>query len=325
MKLYNGKLIRKGMQKAIKGAVESRDAILWSIDTVAKKAIVKIQGSDQYITAYYPENWQSGPAWLKPGNSVRISHTGGVRGRVELVGNGALVPTPVSGNRAPDPTVPIDAIVSGLTVVPAGGMNVDIAAGSVRFSGEISAVSTATKTIDTAPTSGQFRYDKIVVGPDLTIDYVKGTAAASPSMPATPSGHLLCAWVLIPPDKTTILASYINNTFVARHASSLTMAIADGDLAWDELSTTVTITIKDQYNDAFSTSGTMSLVFVIGNGTISDSGAKAFSGSSVTFTYTRNQEDPGDISPTLRASLNGIGLIATGSIILRDASDGIMY
>lgn len=350
MKLYGGKLIRKGVEKRVSGAVESRDAILWDVDSIARRARVKIQGSAEFVIAYYPENWQSAPAWLKPGNAVRISHTGGVRGRIELVGNGTLIPTPVSGAAAPTPATAVDTILSGLTLQACGGMYIAVKIGTVRFSGttyasgyfttdsnlyadsEIYADTiAAVKAVNAAPAAGTYRYDLIVIGSDLVVDYVAGTASTSPAIPATPSGHLLLGWLLVTPGTTSIAASDINAGYVAARETSLTMTIADSDLAWAELSTTVTVAISDQYGNAIGTASMMSLEIINGNGTVSVGGSSStskvmsyVSGSSIAFTYTRDQLDPGDKSPMLKATLDGKGIATIGAITLRNSSGDIM-
>lgn len=117
MKLYGGRVLRSSMGQQIEQRVESRDALLWDVLPAERRARVKIQGSSELIIAHYPENWEATPVWLKKGNAVRISHPGGVRGRIELIGNGGLIPTAIAGdsNTIPAPALP-DAIISGLSL-----------------------------------------------------------------------------------------------------------------------------------------------------------------------------------------------------------------
>jgi hypothetical protein len=118
MKLYNIRFLKQKTNGMIQQRVESRDAILWDVQTDVRRARVKIQGSSTLVVAYYPENWEATPVWMKPGNAVRISHTGGVRGRIELVGHGTLIPTPIEGDTGTITTTLPDAILSGLQITP---------------------------------------------------------------------------------------------------------------------------------------------------------------------------------------------------------------
>jgi len=347
MKLYGSKFMKSGVQKQIHQNVESRDGILIDVFTADRVARVKIQGSSQLIVAHYPENWEAAPIWLKPGNAVRISHPGGIRGRIELVGHGAFIPTAVVGDSNTVTNPSPDAIISGLTLVPGSGMSVQVLHGSARFSGTTTATTTllmggngylggegyldgitANIAINAAPSAGTYRYDLIVIGSNMTFDYVAGTAAASPVMPAVPSGHLLCGWILVSPGVTQISRLEINKTFTAVTASYMTVAVADNDLAWAELSTTVTVSIKDQFTQPISGNWTVTLAFSEGNGLLSFGGGTPAStatgqttGSTIAFTYTRNQ-DSGDLSPLLVANLVGTYVVGYCAFTLRDI-DGL--
>lgn len=117
MKLYGGRVLRNSTSQQIEQRIESRDALLWDVLPAERRARVKIQGSSELIIAHYPENWEATPVWLKRGNAVRISHPGGIRGRIELVGHGSSLPTAIPGdsNIIPAPPLP-DAIISGLSL-----------------------------------------------------------------------------------------------------------------------------------------------------------------------------------------------------------------
>lgn len=348
MKLYGGKFVKNRFKNQVDQKVESRDALVWDVLSGQSLARVKIQGSSQLITAHFPENWESTPSWLRPGNAVRISHTGGSRGRVELVGHGALVPSATIGDSNDIPVSYTDVILSGLKLYPVNGMQVAVGTGLVRFDGVTQTIEAmplttsidvrlgSTLTLNTfaqvlnvnAASSTLYRYDIIVIGSDLVFDYIAGTAAAVPEMPATPADHLLCGYILVPPGLTAIDTVNLNSQFVQATPVSLTMIIADDDLAWAQLSTSVTVTVYDQYEHAIVPSGSIKLSILNGNGTLqAPDGATSTSeveyfptGSSSVFTYTRNGQDPGDQSPVLIATLTSLGISAGGMIKLRDSS-----
>ena len=85
------------MERHLRDKTESRDAIVWDIDESNFLVRCKIQGSNEYILCYYPRNWQTLPPWCKRGNAVRIAHRGGIRGNLEVIGNGRAIPTPIAG------------------------------------------------------------------------------------------------------------------------------------------------------------------------------------------------------------------------------------
>ncbi|RQW89932.1 MAG: hypothetical protein EHM79_02170 [Geobacter sp.] len=349
LRQLKNRIIRQRIRKEAVYHIETRDAILWDIID-NKRCRVKILGSDTLLVANYPENQEKNPVWLKPGNAVRIQHAAGNRHKIEVIGNGFAVPTPMSGSAAPTPPTPQDAIISGLTLSPAGGMFVAVRIGQVRFSGAVfntgyftadsnlyadsdiyADTFAAVKVINAAPAAGTYRYDIIVIGSDLVIDYVAGTASASPAMPAAPTGHLLCGYLLVAPGTTSIKAGDIGKKFSQGRAASLTVVVADNDLAWDQLSTTITVTVKDQYGNTFNSPSLLSVEFVSGNGTLSigtqSSSTKVtsyLSSGSAIITYTRGHADPGDVSPVFKVILEGTGLVGFCNILLRNADEMIM-
>jgi len=349
LRQLKNRFLRQKMQKETDYRKETRDAILWDI-LDDKRCRVKILGSNTLLVANYPGNLESRPIWLKPGNAVRIQHTSGNRHKIEVVGNGLAVPTPVDGSSAPIPDTPANVVISGLTLSPAGGMFVAARVGMVRFSDTLFSTGyfasdsnlyadsdlyadtvAAVKAINSAPSAGTYRYDIIVIGPDLVVDYVAGTASASPAMPATPTGHLLCGYILVSPGTTNIKASDIGRNFSAVTAATLTTTVADNDLAWGELSTTIAVVVKDQYGNSFNSPNLMSIEIISGNGTLSIGSQSSttkvssyLSSGSVTFTYTRGGADPGDISPTFRVVLEGTGLVGFSNILLRNTYEMIM-
>lgn len=150
--------------------------------------------------------------------------------------------------------------------------------------------------------------------------------------PAIPSGHLECGRILIYGGMTAIKQSDINKTWAGPIPTTLSMTIADEDLAWAELSTTVTVAVKDQYGNPIYTAAPgwgMTLAITAGNGKVSIEGQESTtsvssltgtSSNQLIFTYTRNQQDPGDVSPTLIATIDGYPLSVTKRILLRDAA-----
>jgi hypothetical protein len=344
------------MQRLLQIHAETRDAVVWTIDVSQRWAGVKVQGSDKVVRAYFPQNLEETPGWLKVGNSVRITHTGGNRGRVELVGHGILKPTPVAGGSEPGEATQADAVLSGLMVqqIPQGTwLRVLVTTGVVRFSGveytiggltmgngsnyemsmggDIGSIAWISPNI-TVP--GGYCYDLIVIGSDLVIHLVVGSTGTPPVMPAVPSGHLLLGFILMHSGMTAITQGTINMQYSPAVASALNMNIGDSDLAWGEMTTGVTVGIYDQYGNAALKSGEgwyITLSIVHGNGTLSYGGSSGtslsiYSGAThnyVTFTYTR-PGGSGDITPQLTATIEGKSFIAHGMIILRDIDGNIM-
>lgn len=136
MKAYSRKFAIDAVKKQTRVTAESRDAILWDVDWINKIARVKIQGSNEYIRVHFPRNESRIQSFMRPGNSVRVIHRGGIRGRLEIVGHGMSIPTPVPGYPAgPDPPCLPDGIVSGCEITATNplSMSVDIAAGTYRI------------------------------------------------------------------------------------------------------------------------------------------------------------------------------------------------
>jgi site-specific recombinase XerC len=113
MILYGGRVLNSAAAKTRDQVAETRDAILYDIpgNGICR---VQIQGSTELITARFPQNAESAPAWLKPGNAVRITNRGGLRGYIEITGHGQLLTTGVS---APTIPTPADAVLTGCAVV----------------------------------------------------------------------------------------------------------------------------------------------------------------------------------------------------------------
>lgn len=311
MRLYGKRFLRNRQQRAIDSHTETREAMLWDVLADQRQCRCKIQGTTKYIIAWFPENWQTTPVWLKPGNAVRIAHVGGVRGRVEVVGHGLRVPSPATGAVLPDPVDPGDTLVSGgyVTATAPPSMDVDVSAGVVRIGGVEYVFSADTITISTAPTTDQWRYDLIEVGADGTIDYTAGTPsgyATEPTKPAVATDHVLIAYVFVGNAQTTVPQSSIGAFWTAPTLSYLEVTSSDFDLAWGETDTDFTVTAKDQYGHTLNrASGNWQfrVKFIGGNGTLTGDGGTSTTevygsgANSYTFNYERDMNDPGDESP----------------------------
>jgi hydrogenase maturation factor len=214
MKLYGRKFFRRTMDQEAQYRRETRDGVVWEHLPDQRLARVKIQGSNELVVAWYPENWEQTPVFLKPGNAVRIAHVGGVRNRIEIVGHGLTIPSPVAGGVLPPDmgmggnywvsgggllptevaslrvrilpgTVRIDGVNYDLTFDPEMGDPMEMGDGIVIGSG------VGIEEIDPPPPfaypwygeTAQYRYDAFVVGADGVVDYLKGTETTGTSGP----------------------------------------------------------------------------------------------------------------------------------------------
>jgi hypothetical protein len=230
MKLYGRRFADRYMDRKTRKTAETRDAILWALDHNSNTAQVKIQGSGKLLTAHFPRNWKRTPYWAKPGQSVRILHRTGVRGYVEVIGEGRAIPTPVEGAQLPPVSPPPDRVV-------AGG---DIYIGTGAATPSTAYITGTTYQIDGdyyelcggqgAPLGDEYpeglgymgggqpmdgcwshvtlddigtcfiRYDALAVGVDGVLDYIKGLAVVGtnsgvghpdgPVKPTIPTGHV---------------------------------------------------------------------------------------------------------------------------------------
>lgn len=290
MRLYGKKFARRSVEKRVKYRDETRDAILWDVDTSNKVGRVKIQGSNNLIIAHFPRNWKVTPYWLKPGCAVRILHRSGNRGWVEIIGEGRAIPQPVSGPALPPREGLFDAVITGAEVYETtpNSMGVIISNGTYRIndvvyylapetagyvvmddpapmimgSQTIMGIGETTVTIHAPPVSGEYRYDAIFVGEDGVLDYVSGeTVSSDPVKPTLPDNHLLLGdYILIKGGKATVENSDIGADWLALKASSAILEapdLTDDDFPWDAgdntPETTVRLTVKDQYGVTLST------------------------------------------------------------------------
>ncbi len=360
MRLYGGRKIHRAAQRQIAARQELRDAIVYSVDSTNRYCLVKIQGTDTQIKAFYPENWEQTPQYLKPGNAVRITHPGGNRGRIEVAGHGFLIPTAVPGGTVtPTPATPGDTVLTGCTLVATdpAAMGASVMPGTYRIDGVTYTL--ASLTMDRsdvemdrgeivmggagdsvafdAASATYFRYDIVAAGTDGDAHVVKGSnAAGEPTMPSTPADHVRLGWVLIYPDMTAVAATDINRLYTTPVASELRVTPDDQDLAWGDTSTDIAVSVRDQYGNRISLGGAgyyVTIAWTSGNGTLTQGGVSQDESAPLTFymdqnttvTYTRDGNDPGDVSPVFAVSEAVKGLENATYIILRDALGAMMF
>lgn len=367
MRLYGKRFVKRALERRKMSTAETRDGILWYIDEEDRVCRVKVQGSDKLVVAHYPRNWSKTPHWLKIGNAVRIVHKGGVRRLIEVVSDGRAIPTAVEGGTArPDPDPGTDAVLSGCTVeaITPNDMKVNVTPGYFRLNGVIYALGTLGASgivmddpapmtmgeiyvmgqyigyldIEAAPATG-YRYDIIVVGADLTIDVVKGTEAASdPTMPSTPTDHVLLGWILLYPGMTVITDEDINVYWTDPVPSGLELDyIPSQQVIWDNTNPPTVFVrcyMVDQYGNYYNT---VDLQYMTLTNLIENSGdfcASPVSGACETYTYgtycqwqwdwpatklNGTYQNDADHSPVFKIIVDGSYLSTAGRLELYEA------
>ena len=389
--MYGKKFANRFVQRKLKPTSETQDAIIFEVDWSEYVCKCKIQGSDEYVNAYFPRNEATIPSWMKPGNAVRILHRAGVRGHTEVIGHGGAIPTPMPGSPSHPQTSDLaDGVLTGMELTAGGGMTVDISAGTYRINSDSYSISggevgyavmdesdamamnetfppaelgdingdnyvymdesdppetmsetwttlvlgigDSSFTLDPAPAAGYFRYDAFQVGIDGVIDYLVGTAVtSSPAKPAISANHVQVGeYILVVGGTTEITDGDIGLVWTTPQAASLTLTPALDEFPWnagnDYPTTTITVAVKDQYGNAYSSPRTFTLTMIMGTGTIysGDTGWHAsvvtqdITGSSYTFTYKRD-ETTVEGSPSFIAQASGDeGLIGYCNIVLLD-------
>lgn len=372
------RIIRDKVRREVGARRETLDAILWDILT-DRLCRVKVLGSNTMLVARYNENLEQKPTWMKPGNAVKLLHTSGNRHLLEIVGSGQAIPNPTGAAMFPTVEAGEDAIMqlesvtlpsgtsvtndytSSLMVYPfeTACMSVWVAVGVFRIGGVIYAAETMTlnesniadlscgapiEEIHGAVAIGAadatlYRIDSVVIGADGVVDVVAGTAASSPVAPDTPTNHVLCATVLIPPGATAIYGWQINKAFTPAVPVLLTVSVADADLAYAQHSTTITVSVDDQYGNDYKLSS-VSIQAEIESGTgFIDGGASStqttpsgtnsvtftYSRDLETYTYTEDPEDPVESSPVIAITLvQNPSIISKTYIILRDSTGALL-
>lgn len=225
----NNKIIRKRVNAVTKSRKETRDAIVWDILSDQRLCRVKIQGSDNFLYARYPENWEATPTFLKVGNAVTVAHRGGNKNILEIIGHGRNLPTFPNGTPTPPEPASSNAVIVGMAVLPTNppSMTVTIAAGTFRLNnalynlddilpemaspGDYTMIAGSnlimgqgwlnSVTFDAPPAAGYSRVDLIVIGSDLVLDVVKGTdflnSVEEAVFPIIPANHIKVAHVFI--------------------------------------------------------------------------------------------------------------------------------
>jgi hypothetical protein len=261
MRSYKKRFAREFIRTQQRHRIETRDAILFSIDEVNYLAGIKIQGTDALIYAHFPRNLRAIPKWMKLGNAVRVRHRGGIGSFIEILGPGRAVPVAVPGGTVwPDLGTATDVIISGLTLSAAnpGVMAVYVAAGYYRINEVVYAHNIDDSTImtmtdptdnvmgvlvdgshlvmgvggtggltrvdlDAAPSEGSFRYDAIAIGADGTLDYLKGTTfTTTPTYPSIPADHLqIGQYILVIGGVTGVTNVNIGQSFTSKQTSSI--------------------------------------------------------------------------------------------------------
>lgn len=309
MRLYGKKNIRRLVDRRAKNRQEMRDGIIWQVEENTCR--VKLQGSDTMVIAHFPRNQKELPLWLRRGNAVKIVHRDGIRGYIEVIGEGRTVPTPTSGGTFPDVGGLADCIISGLviTATSPASLSVKISAGTYRIDSVIYEMEEVTGgyiimndpapmtmgvipyvmagqvyyELGAAPASGYFRYDILVIGTDSDVDLIEGVAATSdPAMPDTPVDHVLIGHVLRIGGESTVTSERIYETYEAPYPMEL--VIPSGlSLAWsvviDNPEINFLVSIKDQFGDYISSASgwVLRLTKLAGTGDIwsADSGYHA--------------------------------------------------
>jgi hypothetical protein len=302
MRSYGKQIIKRNIERMQNSRVETRDAVIRTIDVPNRVALVRIQGSDKDIYARWAKAFSEVPEWLKEGNAVRVTHPEGNHGRVEIVGHGIFIPSTTSGGVVPiTPTTEGDGIVSGAVVsqtVPDASMAVTVTTGTIRIdgveytlntlrmgsglpamgSGDKMGAYSATVTIDAASAT-YFRYDLIVAGTDGAVHVVKGVdAAADPTMPALPAEHVRLAHILVHPNLTAVEGSDINAYWTEPVAGVLQISFGTNPMHGNsednphfDSTCSITLTVRDQYGNAIGKAAPGYVIkfgFYMGNGDI---------------------------------------------------------
>lgn len=278
MKTYKRRFAKNALKAIADSRTETRDGVLWAYDTDST-CLIKIQGSNELITAHYPRNLVAKPDWLRIGNSLRVVHRRGVHGFIEVVGPGRSIPAPTIGNSLPPTGVSGDGIIYGLVVTATSpnSEGVVISNGSYRINGNIyyytgevagqilmqdppvmvmgatphAILGSSSFVVDMdgaeAPPEGQQRFDLIVIGADGVTDYIIGTATTgTPIYPVIPPDHILVAPILRISGDTSIPQTRIYVPWTTPVPSS---AIAEyiTEVPWATQQFTITVRVLDQY------------------------------------------------------------------------------
>lgn len=360
VKLYGKKFLKNEMRKTVEEKTETRDGICWNVLSTDRIVQVKLQDSTELIYAQYPVAWKVTPTWLKPRAPIRLVHRTGLRNRIEVVGLGQVVPTPIAGGSTfPSLANPGDGVLSGCEVIGIPNeskMQAMIKTGEYQISGstysiaQISmessfyAMGSGGKMGDvagvvsiTSAAVGEYRQDLVVVGTDGVIDVVTGTTFSTAQVvPDVPSGHVELGRILVAGGVDEITGAEINKDWVAPQPAGLTITITDDDLSSTETETDITVGVTDQFGNDILKDGLgwyITMEFSDGNGSIESTAGISTSvigshtgatSNECVFTYTRGQTTA-DESPVLTVTLHAdLAIESLAQVTLRNSSDEIM-
>jgi len=124
--------------------------------------------------------------------------------------------------------------------------------------------------VSTPPaTAGLYRYDILVIGTDGAIHVVAGTEAATPVMPSTTASHVKINHILRYYGQTRIDQSDIGRNFTVSTPVQIDISASDDELTWAETTSTLTVSVYDQYGALYLSSVVINASFLSGNGTLS--------------------------------------------------------
>lgn len=169
--------------------------------------------------------------------------------------------------------------------------------------------------------AGDFRYDLLSIDTAGIITVTAGVESSSPVMPATPDNEVRLNHVLRYYGQVSIVQADIGKLWTAPAFTTIEIALSDDELAWAELTCTLTATCRDQYGQLYTGSKSINAAFISGNGTISPL-VRSGTASSFTFTYTRDQEAT-DVSPLIELR-SPAGPFATVFIKLLNSDGDLM-
>lgn len=329
--LYHDRIIKQQQRRDTQSNKTLRDGIVFHIHADQNYCQVKIQGTDQLITAYFNQLWTQRPAWLTIGNSVRIETPEGINGRIEVVGHGFSIPTAQpGGNVIPVPPIGPDVVMAGcLLAASRSEMSVSINVGTYRINGIIYELEpmvmdipeiimdradivldrTAGAVFFDAAHATQFRIDVVSVDASGDFTITKGDySLADPEIPDTPANEVYLGYVLINPTSTVIESWNINQEWGASSPVSLEMVDTSSPslddpfyVPWSQEEISWTMTVKDQHGNAISGSYNVRIQFLsseIGNGALTADGKTIVNGQTLNIittgviNFTYTRHDP---------------------------------
>lgn len=345
MKSYTRNFVNKALKREANRHIESRDAIIWQFSDIPEdsKVYCKIQGTNELVVAHFPRNMREKPAWLRVGNAVRIGHRGGVRGYITLLGEGRAIPQPVVGGALPPIGVQNDGIINGMVASATSPVSdgVLISDGSYRIDGTVyyytgeesgfivmddpapmvmgeipiydMGLSTFSFDIYPAPALNYFRYDIIVIDTGGNTSVVSGVETTGvPVMPTTPNNTVLIAFILRVGGDVGIPMNRINILYTPRYPTYVDITANPEIMAWGQDESTISFTLRDQYDRAFSapsSTGWEAVLQKMGytSGWLwsEDSGydanevSQVYTGSGYSFKYKRQQDATVETPPVL--------------------------